>query len=204
MSEPCVEPASTPETAASADDLPGLPRPFQYRLRTMFAAVAILSMLFAVMDAVGMVWSVVLVWFLLLAVAHVTANAWGSKTSERAVAARTDDTQQTPPSLESPRVVPWGDVPWGDAARLRQTTRLGWPMIVLTVAGALAGGALASTALMLLSHPRVGYAGVVVGTLSAATVSGFLAFLTSSFVEVAGRAWQEAAHGAVPPERGSP
>ncbi len=199
MSEPCVEPASTPETAASADDLPGLPRPFQYRLRTMFAAVAILSMLFAVMDAVGMVWSVVLVWFLLLAVAHVTANAWGSRTRERAVAVRTDDTQRIPPSLESPRLVPWGD-----AARLRQTTRLGWPMIALTVAGALAGGALASTALMLLSHPRVGYAGVVVGTLSAATVSGFLAFLTSSFVEVAGRAWQEAAHGAVPPVRGSP
>lgn len=196
MTEHRVESALPSDQHITARDSDGRPCPFQYGLRTMFAGVALLSVLFAVMDAVGIVWSVVLVWFLLLAVAHVTANAWGTKTGRRVVPMPDDDAVQCPPFSE-----PQGMVTFGDAARLRQTTRLGWPLIVLTAVGACAGGGLALAALMLLSLSRVGYAGVAVGTLSAATVGGFLAFLASSFVEVAGRAWQEAARGATPMAR---
>ncbi|HEX7450066.1 MAG TPA: hypothetical protein VF306_21075 [Pirellulales bacterium] len=197
---PSVQPTALPSNQhAAAQEPGGQPHPFQFGLRTLFAAVALLSVLFAVMDAVGMVWSVVLVWFLLLAVAHVTANAWGTNTGRRLVPMSADDAEPSQSSLEPHRIVSLGD-----AARLRQTTRLGWPLIVLTAIGACAGGGLASAALMWLSASRVGYAGVVVGTLSAATVGGFLAFLASSFIEVAGRAWHEAAHGAAPPKRGLP
>ena len=165
----------------------------------MFAAIALLSVLFTVMGAVGMVWSVVLVWFLLLGVAHVVANAWGTRAGRQVVEGK----PMAPDGPPRPRSELTIIDRFGDDTRLRQSTRLGWPMMVVTCTGALAGGALASIALLMLSLERVGYAGVVVGTVSAAAVGGFLAFLTSSFVEVAGGAWQQAVHGAAPPKQGS-
>ena len=163
----------------------------------MFVSVAMLSALFAVMGAVGMVWSVILVWFLLLVVAHVTANAWGTRSGRRVAHVRSDEVAGDKPApADSPR-----PLTFAGAARLHETRRPGWPMLVVTVIGAMAGGALASTALLLLSLERAGYAGVVVGAVSASAVGGFLGFLASSFLEVAGHAWQEAAHGAAPPRR---
>ena len=159
----------------------------------MFGGVAALSALFAVMGAVGMVWSVILVWFLLLVVAHVTANAWGTRAGRRAVPPLRDE-----PTEPAPPVEHCGIVSAGAAARLRETKRPGWPMIVVTALGALVGGSLALAALVVLSLERSGYAGVVVGTVSAAAVGGFLGFLASSFAEVARHAWQEAVEGAAP------
>lgn len=156
-----------------------------------------LSVLFAVMGAVGVVWSVILLWFLLLVVAHVTANAWGTRASRRGARPQpVEVTDEGPAPLRHP-----GQLTFEGAARLRETKRPGWPMFVVTTAGALSGGALASTALMLLSLERAGYTGVVVGAISAATVGGFLGFLASSFLDVAGHAWQEAAHSAAPPKQ---
>lgn len=194
MSDGLSIPAA-PQPVATPGDAAEPPRPFQFGLRTMFAGVAMLSALFALMGAVGMVWSVILVWFLLLVVAHVTANAWGTRAGRRGVRSQPDDPrgESTAPA-DPPR-----QLTFEGAARLRETRRPGWPMFVVTAAGALSGGALASTALMLLSLERAGYAGVVVGAVSAAAVGGFLGFLASSFLDVAGHAWREAAHGPASP-----
>lgn len=186
------EPAATPADASAE-----LARPFQFGLRSMFAGVAMLSALFAVMGAVGMVWSVILVWFLLLVVAHVTANAWGTRASRRGARSQTIEVPgEGPAPIRHP-----GHLTFEGAARLRETRRPGWPMFVVTAAGAVAGGTLASTALWLLNLERAGYAGVVVGGISAAAVGGFLGFLASSFLDVAGHAWQEAAQAGAPPKQ---
>lgn len=173
--------------------------PFQFGLRAMFAGVALLSVLFTIMGIVGPVWSTFLVWFLLLAAAHVSGNVWGTRKTLR----RIDHVSRHldlcgPPCAETEAV----DRPAACArlsgsnrgTRLRESTRLGWPMIVTTAIGTMVGGALGAT-LLGLSLGASSYTGVVLGSLSSAVVGGFLGFLASSFLAVALNAWQEAVRG---------
>jgi hypothetical protein len=168
-------------------------QPLQFGLRALFAAVACLGVLFAVMGLVGPVWSTILVWFLLLVMAHMIANCWGSRGWRAAESDDADDLDADGAWLAEHDSRPAAGVP---ATRLRDSTKLGWKMLLVTAAGALAGGAMGAIFLVWLGVDRVGLAGIAVGGISAAVVGGFLGFLASSFVEVAGGAWQEAARGA--------
>ncbi|HVA45741.1 MAG TPA: hypothetical protein VNH11_05080 [Pirellulales bacterium] len=161
--------------------------PLQFRLRTMLYLVAVASGLLALMQLIGAVWSSVLVALLLLGGAHVSANFWGTRVapwaSHRARTADEPVSSAAPDRPITPMVGP---------ARLSESCRPGWPMLVATGVGALVGGSLGSVALVMLSLERAGYCGVIVGTISAAAVGGFLGFLASSFAEIAFRAWKEA------------
>ncbi|HEV7221218.1 MAG TPA: hypothetical protein VGN42_00855 [Pirellulales bacterium] len=168
-------------------------RPLQFGLRTMFAVVACLGALFGVMGMVGPVWSTILVWFLLLALAHVIANCWGSRGWRTAAVEGSDEVDGTATVLTKHDSRPAADAP---PTLLRDSTRLGWKMPLATVAGAIAAGALGTVFLAWLGIGRVGLAGIAVGGFSSAVVGGFFGFLTSSFLEVAGGAWQQAAKGA--------
>ncbi len=172
----------TPEDSKAA------PRPFQFGLRALFFATACFSALFAVMSFIGAVWSAILVWFLLLVLLHVAANAWGSHRWRR-------DGQDAFEAMEE--VPPWRSGPPAEApaTRLRESTRLGWTMFVVTISGAVLGGALGAGSLACLGSAKVGYVAIVVGGISSAILGGFFGFLTSSFVEVAGQAWREAVSG---------
>jgi hypothetical protein len=56
--------------------LPCLP---QFSMRSVLLAMVIVSALFAVMAAIGLMWSTVLVWVALLIAGHVLGNSWGSQ-----------------------------------------------------------------------------------------------------------------------------
>src|SRR5487761_1044477 len=171
--------------------------PFQFRLRTMLGVVAALSGLLAAMQFVGAVWSAILIWFLLLVIAHIMANFWGTRVAPGA--GRPSVSEQQPggrASCDRPAATASGSV------RLSESLRPGWPMLVVTAAGVILGGSLGGVALFILSLDRAGYAGVVVGTISAAAVGGFLGFLTSSCAEISLRAWNEAVCGTAGPAAG--
>lgn len=156
----------------------------------MLALVAGLSGLFAIMQLIGAVWSSILVWFLLLAIAHVTGNFWGTRIAPGESRSPSSEPEQNRPVAGRQSIATTG------AVRLSESLRPGWPMLLTTAVGALSGGTLGSIALVWLSLDRAGYAGVIVGTISAAAVGGFLGFLTSSFAVIALRAWKEALSGA--------
>lgn len=168
-------------------------QPLQFGLRTLFAAVACLGVLFTVMGMVGPVWSTILVWFLLLVLAHMIANCWGSQGWRTADSDEADESDAPTAWLATHDARPAAEVP---PTSLRESTKLGWKMPVATVVGAIAAGALGTVFLAWLGVDRVGLAGIAVGGISSAVVGGFFGFLASSFVEVAGGAWQEAAKGA--------
>ena len=180
---PCQGPSAEPSAGI----------PFQFRLRSMLMLVAALSGLLAIMQLIGAVWSAILVWFLLLVLAHVTANFWGTHVAPSAGRRPSDGEPDgliaTGPS-HSASVI--------GAVRLSESLRPGWPMFAITATGAVVGGTLGSIALFLLNFDQAGYAGVAVGSISAAIVGGFLGFLTSSFVSIGLRAWKEALSGAAP------
>jgi hypothetical protein len=142
------------------------------------------------MHVIGAVWSTMLVWFLLLATAHVTANFWGTSIAPRESRSPVSDSQPSDGVRPCQSAVATG------AVRLRESRRPGWPMLVATVVGAIIGGTLGSIALVSLSLDRAGYAGVTVGTVSAAVVGGCVGYLTSTFAVIALRAWKEALSGA--------
>lgn len=179
--------AHTPEDAKAA------PRPFQFGLRTLFVATACFSALFAVMSFIGAVWSTILVWFLLLVLLHVVGNAWGSHRWRRDGQDASEMTEEGPPWRSGPPA----EAP---ATRLRESTRLGWTMLAVTISGALLGGGLGAGSLACLGSAKIGYVAIAVGGISSAILGGFFGFLASSFVEVAGQAWREAVNGRPAPQ----
>jgi hypothetical protein len=163
-------------------------RPFQFGLRALLLAMACLSVLFTVMSLVGPMWSTILVWFLVLAAAHVVGNCWGS----RSWGADESTLGEEAESPVSERLAARGPLLEMSATQLRETTKLGWMMPLAASGSAVLGGAIGVGFLLWLGFEQVGYAGIVVGGCSAAVVGGLAGFLASSFVSVARGAWQEA------------
>jgi hypothetical protein len=179
----------------------GSPAPLQFRLRTIFWLMVAAGTLFAVMQLIGAVWSAILVWFLVLVLAHVTANFWGTRIAPGQTQHGLEEEGRHERALRDVRGERAASVAVG-AVRLSESARPGWPMFLVTGVGALVGGTLGGVSLFLLSLEQAGYTGVIVGTLSAAVVGGFLGFLTSTFAQIALRAWNEAVCGAPPPVAG--
>ena len=177
------------ETAANPDRTPTVRRPFQFGLRAMFLAMACLSALFATISVVGPMWSTILVWFLVLAAAHVVGNRWGSQGWTIGAADEEAELDGRPLAAAT---IPPAETP---ATRLREATKLGRLMPLAASGGATAGGSIGVAFLVWLGFEQVGYAGIAVGGASAAVVGALLGFLASSFVSVARGAWQEAVEG---------
>src|SRR5688572_25880152 len=73
-----------PPTGTVAERRDPGPPPIQFRLKTLLAATAALSVVFAIAGRISSVWLAALVWFLLLAAAHVAASAMGTRASAHA------------------------------------------------------------------------------------------------------------------------
>lgn len=164
--------------------------------------MACLSVLFTIMSLVGPMWSTILVWFLVLATAHVVGNCWGS----RGWTADERPTREGAELADAPHMAgAAAPPPQAPANRLREAAKLGWLMPLAAASGALLAGAIGVAFLLWLGFEQVGYAGLAVGGVSAAVVGGLAGFLASSFVAVARGAWQEAVEaapaGASPPHK---
>ena len=173
-----------PEHGASVQ--PG--RPFQFSLRTMLIAIAVCGVVFAVMRQVGPLWSVAIGWFLLLAAAHVMANAWASHS-------RPTRLGQSPPADAEAfptTAACGGELAFAPPTRLRQSTRLGRTMFVLTAVGAVVGGAGGVILLAIVNWGRIGASGVIVGGISCSVLGALSGFLASTFLGVSLCALREA------------
>jgi hypothetical protein len=163
------------------------PRPFQFHLRTLLAMVAMLGVLLAIMGQIGVVWSVVLVWLVLLIAAHVIGNAFGTRLKmlehqplrEAATASLAHELSGRPPAF-------------APSTLLRRHTRHGLTMFLATAAGAVLGGSLGCLVLALVYVGDIGSLGLGLGTGSGAVLGGLAGFLASTFLGVFSRAFREA------------
>ena len=156
--------------------------------------MAVCGAMFAVMSVAGALWSVVLVWFAVLIIAHVGANAWGSKIPSSQTVRPGDDAP--PPMLVTRATV---EQSCGKASRLREQVSVRRTMIVAGGIGGLLGG-IGGAAALVASIGTAPVAGLVLGTLSSCVIGGLLGFLTSTFVQITSSALREAA-AVVPPIR---
>jgi hypothetical protein len=161
--------------------------PLQFGTRTLLAGVAALAVLLVVLQQVGTIWAVVIVWFLILVAAHVAGNVRGSlhasePPAEHPGSAASEDAPARP-GIDSP-------IRFAPATRLRMSRSFGRVLVAVTAVCAAFGLVFGTVALALAT--RAGLGGIVLGALSAAVLGGFLGFTSGSFVMVATRAFREA------------
>jgi len=158
-------------------------RPPRFSLRTMLLATAACGGLFALLSALGAMWSMALLLIGGLLLAHVLGNSLGTRLRDgttRVVGPRSNASDGPP----SPPIV---------ASRLTQRTRLGRVAVVISALcgslGAFLGG-MGSAAM----YPEAGPGAVLLGVLSATVLGTFVGFVFSSFFLVLRDAWREALH----------
>jgi hypothetical protein len=181
----------------TSDERQNAPTRFQFGLRAMLLWVAAFAAFFAVLGKVSPVWQAVIVWFVVLAAAHVVANAWGSRIGGPPHHFE-PDTDLASGGRESPGERGGQRHHFAPATRLCQTARLGTAPLVLALLGVLVGGSLGTIVFSLGSWERSGFAGVIVAGISSSVLGGFVAFLSGSFLQTAVQAIHEAANPIVP------
>jgi hypothetical protein len=170
------------------DDEPNaaLPPP-QFTLRTLLVVMGALACLFAVMTAVGSLWSLAILLLLALVSAHVVGNAVGTQLRDRSTRHRIDRNRVAPSRAAAPRE-------FAAPKRLTEPARLHWITLVMAGGGAVAGGYFGGSALA-DSYPEATTAAVVLGVVSSGVLGGFAGFATSSFLSVMQQALGEAHSG---------
>ncbi len=144
--------------------------------------VSALCVLFALMSALGTIWSLMLVFFLSLILAHVMGNSLGTKLCSR------------PSRQASPLVAQLGNLESFEVAgprRLAEHSGLNRATIAMTLGGAIVGGAVGGTGLA-ATYPGASAGAVALGIISSAVLGGFFGFTASTFFSVARAALREA------------
>jgi hypothetical protein len=142
---------------------------------------ASLSLLFLVMGTVGLLWSLVLLLFMLLAAAHVIGNSFSTRLRRQSAENSRVELLDRMPASSRPRPLAADPA----AVRLRHQAAFRVLDVVLIAAASILGGGLGGAALWAAYWNRYGYSAIVVGTASSAVIGGFLGFLCVSFMRVA-------------------
>lgn len=174
-----------PLRTETAENVPA--RPPQFGLRTLLAGVAVCSMLLAAGRFLGPAGAVLLAWFVVLAAAHILANAWGTRAARRCAGRKERD-------VRGDDALPLGVDPIGLAAphearqaspsHLSMTARHGGGTIAIVVAGAIAGAAAGCAAFSSITLGNPAWLGMLVGALSSGILGGLGGFLGSGFLRV--------------------
>ena len=162
--------------------------PWQFGLRDLMLLIVAASLLFYVMGRLGTLWSVAIVWLLVLAGGHMFANAWGSTVSN-AKGRRRDDGNLSADSSPSARQV---DHALDGRLALRSSIPRSRVELMSGMAGALAGATLGAVLLSNHYWKTAGYAALALGTVSFGVIGGFFGFLVGSFLRVTIWALREA------------
>jgi hypothetical protein len=175
-----------PDETFHPEQPPAVLEPPRFSLRTLLLAMTALGCLFGLLTAVGNSWSLLILFFLSLATAHVLGNSFGTKLRDGSSSLRATST------------------PGADAARTkllgrelltpsRLSQRVGPSRVtpVMAFVGAAAGAFVGGAGLAGI-YPEAGTAAVTLGVVSSAVLGGLAGFLASSFLSVMRSAWTEA------------
>lgn len=171
-------------TAPQHDEHGSALEPPRFSLRSLLMAMTVLSCLFAVLAAVGIIWSAMILFFSSLVFAHVLGNTLGTKL-------RDGTSQSAARGGRRPLGYDIRPVPLAIPHQLTLHTRLRRITLVMTIGGSLAGGALGGSGSAAL-YPEAGVAAVCLGVVSSAVLGAFAGFAFSSFLSVARQALGEA------------
>lgn len=151
----------------------------------------VVAVLVFVMTAVGTVWALGLLFFVLLVAAHVVGNAVGTRLRDRAVTRPEVVAEMRRAASQGKSVVTHGP------SRLGQHRRLHWFTLVLTLAGALSCGYFGGAALA-ANYPDATTAAVWLAHISTGVLGGIAVFVVTAFLMIVRQMLSEAHAGSDP------
>ncbi len=173
------------------------PHLLKFRLRQMFLAVTLLSLVCALVATTEGPWPWVIVLGALMVAGHVLGNLIGIRlrdTSDEVVRWRSADPRQVPDHPHTTAASDLASVALPPETNLANFGRLVRGMKWFLLGGLSLGFVLGGALLALTIGHRIGWAGWVVGTISGAVLGTWLAFLAVSFTTIARDALRQA-HG---------
>ncbi len=157
----------------------------------LLVAITLLSCLFALMSALGTLWSLVLAMFLSLVLAHVLGNSLGTRLRDRASRHVSLERRRgrfpveaTRPLVEAPK-------------RLTERATLSRITPLASIGTSLAAATLGGVSLTAM-YPKASLAAVGLGIVSSAVLGAFAGFIVTSFLSVACQALGEALENSGP------
>ncbi len=162
-------------------------RPPQFRLRTLLALLTICGGLLALTQWLAPL-TVVAIGFLLVCIgAHVAGNALGNRLRQPH-----GDFPDTVPKQFRDRSRPaLSPEHFAPPTRLRESSPLGWPLLVATMVGIVGGGAVGGIWVILTSAHAPTELDIVVGIVACSVLGGIFSFVAIGFLQVgAGALWQ--------------
>jgi hypothetical protein len=175
-----------PDEAFHPEQSTAVLEPPRFSLRTLLLAMTALGCLFGLLTAVGNSWSLLILFFLSLATAHVLGNSLGTKLRDGSIHLRST----TSPTAESASEKLIGRELL-TPSRLSQHIGPSRVTPVMAFVGAAAGAFVGGAGLAGV-YPEAGAAAVTLGVVSSAILGGFAGFMASSFLSVMRSAWSEA------------
>lgn len=158
--------------------------PPQFSLRALLSAVAAVSLLFAVMHAVGMIWATALAVLLLLVACHVAGNAIGTRLRDGATQASDNDP-------ERPLAAPASRPAESSQGRLSQKHPICWMSLLSGGLGAVFGGLAGGGLVAALYWDRITIAAVTVSGLASAVLGALAGFLAACFLRHTLGTWSD-------------
>ena len=175
---------------------PGL-RPPQFGLRTLLLLVTLCAIVLAASQWLS-AWTIAGLVLLGLSIfAHVAGNAIGTRLRELG-------SQPERKQLDSPAERLRARAQFAPVTRLGQRHNLGWPIIIATLSGLIAGGVGGGAWTLLTSRGPLEPAAVGLGVIAFAALGGILAFGIVGFAQVlVGAIWQAMRQSAGEPPQSS-
>ena len=165
-------------------------KPPQFSLRSLLIGTTVVAVLLALMTVVGTLWSLAILFLVLLMAAHVVGNSLGTRLRDGGTGRSARLTVWAPErhaARTSRSAVP-------SPTRLRQRSRLHWINLVLTLGGVAAGGYFGGASLA-ATYPEATTAAHALAYVSSGVLGGFAVFAVSSFLSVVRQALSEAHAG---------
>ncbi len=178
--------------AVSADGSDPGPAPVQFSLKTLLSLTAAVSVAFAAMGRLSVVWAVALAWFLLLVAGHVAANAMQTRAVDHATPRRRRDaTDAGSATIDMQQAC-------APTTRLGSQARLGTGLTLVVGLGAIVGCVLGTSLIFVHTRGELGLSAFVLAAISSAGIGAFLSFLAGSCAKVTSKAFREATTSADP------
>ncbi len=174
------ESSSTPKSpAAKGHESKSVLSPPQFGLRALLLAVTACAVLAALSQWLTPVVIACIVFLVLCVIAHVAGNVIGTRLRELGSQPPAGD----PISAGLDRVKP-SAADFAPPTRLGQRQALGWPILIATLTGILAGAVGGAVWTLVSSRGPVGALHLGVGGLAFAVLGGIIAFAAFGFVQV--------------------
>jgi uncharacterized membrane protein YfcA len=165
-----------PFPADEREEFSGL-KPPQFGLSAFLILVAVIAAAVFALRTAGPLMAAAVILLFLAVFAHVAANALGTRLRDNRKHLPRDPTATDSTRIAEPHH-------FAPATRLRHRHKLGWPVILLSAAGALAGAIIGGRLLAQLNAEQITMANLTIAVLSSAILGGLAGFLSFSFAKV--------------------